>query len=289
MRRGMDALVMELREYARSIIGSERLEDKLRRPESPLTDECPGDPELWTGPKRSPSLTILPAVQVKVPPAAGMRDRSQRRRILHAMANHELQAIELFAWALLAFPQAPAAFRRGLLAILKEEQRHCGLYIRRVNAHDAGFGDFGVTGYFWNRAQAIRNPLEFACTMGLTFENANLDFAQEYAAAARDAEDLETAAAIDEIHDDEIRHVAFGWRWLAQWKSPSLSMWDAFTQGVQAPLQPAHARGKTFDVEGRRSAGLDEDFIAQLAQTLPRGPGGKVRKHATAAPKKPQR
>jgi len=36
----------------------------------------------------------------------------------HALANHELQAIELFAWAVLAFPDTPIAFRRGLIAIL---------------------------------------------------------------------------------------------------------------------------------------------------------------------------
>ena len=65
-----------------------------------------------------------------MPPIAGMRDPAQRARILHALANHELQAIELFAWALLAFPDAPLAFRRGLVAILADEQRHLALYMR---------------------------------------------------------------------------------------------------------------------------------------------------------------
>ena len=38
-----------------------------------------------------------------------MRDPAQRARILHALANHELQAIELFAWALL--DQLPEALQ----------------------------------------------------------------------------------------------------------------------------------------------------------------------------------
>ena len=42
----------------------------------------------------------------------------------------------MFAWALLAFPEAPLDFRRGLLRILDDEQRHTRMYIARVE--DAG-------------------------------------------------------------------------------------------------------------------------------------------------------
>jgi len=73
------------------------------------------------------------------PPIAGMADPTQRARILHALANHELQAIELFAWAVLAFPAAPLAFRRGLVAILADEQRHFRLYEARLAAYAIPF------------------------------------------------------------------------------------------------------------------------------------------------------
>ena len=119
-----------------------------------------------------------------MPPIAGMRDPAQRVRILHALANHELQAIELFAWALLAFPDAPLAFRRGLVAILADEQRHLALYTERLAALGTGFGDQPVTGHFWNKLDHLADPLAFVCAMGLTFENANLDFAGDYARAA---------------------------------------------------------------------------------------------------------
>ena len=76
-----------------------------------------------------------------------MRDPAQRARILHALANHELQAIELFAWAVLAYPSAPAQFRRGLVAILAGEQRHFQLYADRLTALATTFGDHPVTGH----------------------------------------------------------------------------------------------------------------------------------------------
>lgn len=267
----------QLREYARSIIEAGTLEGKLASPPSDWIDTEPGEPLLYKAPIRASSLKILPATAVKVPAMVGMRDVNQRPRILHALANHELQAIELFAWALLAFPEAPKAFRKGLLGILLEEQKHFGLYRDRINAGGAEFGDFGVTGYFWNRAGAIRTPIEFSCTMGLTFENANLDFARELVAEARAADDLETAAAIEIVHQEEIAHVAFGWQWLEYWKNPEDSMWDAYLANIEHPLGPARARGRTFNSKDRRAAGFSEDFIHNLEQTTAQAPGGRNR------------
>src|SRR5439155_7886224 len=124
-------------------------------------------------PGRPPELAIVPGRRTRVPPIAGMRDPAQRARILHALANHELQAVELFAWALLAFPDAPLAFRRGLVAILGDEQRHFRLYEARLTAHATRFGDHPVTAHFWNKLDHLTGPLEFVCAMGLTFEAAN--------------------------------------------------------------------------------------------------------------------
>jgi uncharacterized ferritin-like protein (DUF455 family) len=205
-----------------------------------------------------------------------MKDAAQRARILHALANHELQAIELFAWALLAFPDTPAAFRRGCLAILADEQRHFRLYEERMAAHGTRFGDHAVTGHFWTKLDHLATPIAFVCAMGLTFENANLDFAGEYAAAARAAGDPETAGVLERVHEDEIAHVHFGYVWLKRFAGEQ-SAWDAYVANTQFPLGPARARGATFDREARRRAGFDDDFIAALAATDPKRPSGQRR------------
>src|SRR3569623_2233081 len=129
-----------------------------------------------------------------------MHDPAQRTRILHALANHELQAIELFAWALLAYPAAPLLFRRGLVAILADEQRHFALYVERMRAFDTSFGDHPVTGHFWNKLDHLASPLHFVCAMGLTIEHAHLDFANAYAPAARACGAAAPAAALDQVH-----------------------------------------------------------------------------------------
>src|SRR6478609_4325725 len=157
---------MNAREYALSIVSGDRLADKLVPPPEDMVLEDLEEPLMIGAPGRPANLAIVAARDVKVPPLAGMRDRAQRARILHALANHELQAIELFAWALLAFPAAPLAFRRGLVAILADEQRHLGLYIDRMTAHGVAFGDHPVTGHFWNKLDHLTTPLEFVCAMG---------------------------------------------------------------------------------------------------------------------------
>jgi uncharacterized ferritin-like protein (DUF455 family) len=268
---------MQLDAYARSIVLGPELDAKLRPPPAPVLDD-ERSPATWLGaPGRSDTIRIRPASEVKVPKKSAMSDPKNRARIVHALANHELQAIELFAWALLAFPDMPAGFRRGLLAILVEEQRHMQLYIDSLHECGADFGDFPVTGHFWNKIESVRTPLAFVCTMGLTFENANLDFAQEYATHALAGHDHALARTLAIVHEDEIGHVRFAWKWLHKLKPAQQSAWDAYCENVAWPLGPHRARGKSFDVESRRAAGFDQAFIDQLAQTAPKRPSGAPR------------
>lgn len=272
----------DARAYAREIVTGASLEAKLAAPPEELHIAEPGalSAERVSAPGRPADLAITAGRDARVPPIAGMRDPKQRARILHALANHELQAIELFAWAVLAFPDTPVAFRRGLLAILADEQRHFELYRERLAALGARFGEHPVTGHFWNKLDHLESPLGFVCTMCLTFENANLDFAGDYAAAARACGDAATAEALDRVHADEIRHVHFGWVWLRRFSGAGDTageMWDAYLRNVRPPLGPRRARGARFDREARRRAGLDDAFIDALAAIEPTRPSGAPR------------
>lgn len=257
---------VELRDLALRIVTGRDLEAKLAPPPPGWTDEQPGPPLRLTRPGRPPELAVAPASRVKVPPLEGMTDPAQRGRILHALANHELQAVELFAWALLAFPEAPRELRRGLVRVLADEQRHTRMYAGRSRALGTPFGSLPVTGYFWHRAETFRSPLEFLCAMSLTFENANLDHTVDYGDAARRAGDAASAAVIERVHRDEVEHVRFGWTWLHRLKEPDRSPWEAFRSNLTWPLRPAKARGPRFHRAGREAAGLEPEFIRLLEE-----------------------
>lgn len=248
---------------ALAVVTTTDIDAKLAPLPEDLRDEAWAD-RVPLRPGRPEALVFRPAAAAKVPSAAGWHDPDQRVRIVHGLANHELQAVELVAWALLAFPQAPQRFRRGLAGLLRDEQRHCQLYITRLADWGVSLGDFPVTGYFWGKLGGMTTPLGFVVSLCLTFENASLDHMLELGDAARVAGDLASADVIARVRADEVGHVRFGWHWLAAFKRPEQSMWEAWNEACTWPLRPALGRGRHFDAESRRAVGMDEDVIERL-------------------------
>src|SRR2546426_173772 len=107
---------MELRDSAEQILFATTLDEKLQAP-AVITDERPGSPLLTPeAPGRPSGLRFKPQGSGKTdfPGVHRLERENERGRLLHFFANHDLLATELMALALLRFPNAPAAFRRGL-------------------------------------------------------------------------------------------------------------------------------------------------------------------------------
>jgi len=262
----MFGLAMELRELAERILFATTLEEKLQCP-AIVTDEQPGSPILApVAPGRPAELQFRQRESAKAdfPGVHRLDDERERGRLLHFFANHELLATELMALVLLRFPDAPAAFRRGVLQTLRDEQEHTRLYLERMRACGVQFGELPVSGYFWRAVSGMENPMDYVAGLSLTFEQANLDFAQHFARGFQAAGDEPTAQLLDRIYRDEIAHVAYGLKWFRRWKNPGESDWEAFCRQLKFPLSPQRAKGFALNVEGRRAAGLDPQFIAEL-------------------------
>jgi uncharacterized ferritin-like protein (DUF455 family) len=251
------------------VFSADTLEDKLTAPPGglrALTDQDPGAAIPWTRPSRPEGLRIAPRHQRKKFPHPNSLDRVEMRvRCLHAFANHELMALEMMAWALLAFPQAPASFRRGLAKILMDEQEHFRLYCGRLQTMGLRFGELPVNDHFWRAGQDITSPLDWVCTMHLTFEQSNLDHAPYFGRLFHEAGDLQSAELMRRIFADEIGHVRFGGRWLkdyaAQEKASAFEVYARHCSGVYPPYR---AKGLEFQHEARLKAGLDEQFVRSL-------------------------
>jgi len=150
---------MEIREWAIHILGATSLEDKLFAPEK-LTDHSPGSPLRFDTPSRPPHMQFQRhSRDHKLPPFQEHKDPDKRAACLHRFAGHELLAVEVMAQALLAFPDASKAFRKGVANTLKEEQGHVRLYIKRMQELGLSFGDLPLYRHFWAYVPYLNEPI----------------------------------------------------------------------------------------------------------------------------------
>jgi len=256
---------MEIRAFAEQVLFGDTLDDKLILP-GRVTDERPGAPARTpTFPSRPAALALdVGRVKARFPGAGRLESPRQRGEVLHFFANHELLALELMALMLLRFPEAPAAFRAGLVGIMIDEQRHMKLYLDRMADCGVELGVIPVSAFFWTCLAEVPDPLRFVAGMSLTFEQANLDYSLHYERAFSDAGDAETAAVLRRVYEDEVRHVRHGLEWFRAWKAPSMSDFEAHAASLEAPLSLARARGMAPDRASRLKAGLSEDYIDAL-------------------------
>jgi uncharacterized ferritin-like protein (DUF455 family) len=203
--------------------------------------------------------------------AAALRDPKKRAHLLHTFFHHELQAAELMAWAVLAFPDAPLAFRRGLLHICLDEVRHMNLYAAHIAQLGYSIGAFAVRDWFWQRAPAATTPAAFVALMGLGFEAGNLDHSERYVALFREAGDEAAATLQATVGHEERAHVAFAAHWFRQLTGGfDFETWRA---ALPPPLSPMVMRGRPIARAARRAAGFDERFLDELELWQPTLPG----------------
>ena len=261
---------MEISAYARTVLLGEDLEQKLAACTEPVTDDAPGEPLRVEHPARPAGLEFAaPRTAPAMPKPQALRDPAKRAVAHHIMANHELQALEVMAAVLLAFPEAPAGFRRGMVHVMQDERRHTRMHMEQAARLGVQFGDLPVNGYIWARTSSFRDPLDYLVSLPLVFENCNLDHTLELEVVFLQAGDSRSAGVMRAIHRDEIEHVRFGVRWLQLMKPPGMEDHEAWLARLQWPLQVHKARGHSFDAESRREAGLSEDWIACLAEADP--------------------
>lgn len=270
------AAVTTVREYCRQLLEAGSLEAKLSPPcaadGGALVDEEPGAALVIDVPARDAHLRLHSGSE-RLPKLHELKDRRARAVTLERFAHHELCAVELFAWALLAFPELPKALRRGLLGALAEEQLHLRLYLERLSALEGALGEGPHSDYLWRGIRGVLTSAHpeaaFLAAVGLTFEQANLDYTALYTEAFTRAGDDETAAVLQRVHEDEIGHVALAARWLPRLLGDAASDVEAYERAVPFPCSAHRAKARRFCEGARRRAGLSEAFIRHVEHARP--------------------
>ncbi len=256
--------------WAYDFITSTDLAHKLAPPPPPDAWRGDGAPALRLAAPGRPARLVVSATSPRSPGREALREGRRRAQLYHTFLHHELQAAELMAWALLAFPEAPAALRRGLLRIARDEVRHGALYGELLAGLGHEVGDFAVRDWFWQRVPACGRIEQFLAVLGVGLEGGNLDHAPRFAARLREAGDEAGAQVQELICEEEIAHVRLATTWLARLGGGlDFEAWRAL---LPPPLSPILFRGRPLNARDRERAGLDAAFVGALEAFQPEGP-----------------
>jgi uncharacterized ferritin-like protein (DUF455 family) len=227
---------------------------------------------IGVGSAAPPSRPARPALPLLLPP----RDMPKRRNfgspagrtaLLHALANIELNAIDL-AWDILARfgdPGLPHGFYDDWVGVAAEEAEHFALLAGRLMALGAAYGDLPAHDGLWEAAAATAHDLlARLAVVPLVLEARGLDVTPEMILRLERAGDGASAAVLRHIYQDEIGHVAVGLRWF-DWLSrrrgldPAAAFHDCvrrhFTGALKSP----------FNRAARDAAGFPAGYYEPLA------------------------
>lgn len=252
--------------WAYEYVTSDVLDHKLAPPPLPILwedqpperrIEHPGRPGVLRVVKRAP----------KAPGPDAIRDPVRRAELVHTFLHHELQAAELMCWALLAYPDAPRAFKKGLLRITHDEIRHMNMYLTYMKNLGYSFGDFPVRDWFWERVPQSPSPAHFVAVMGMGFEGGNLDHTVRFEKRFAAIGDEEGARIQAIVCAEEVPHVRFAVRWFKRFTAGvEFESWRSY---LPKPLSPWVMRGVPQNKAARLRAGFPEVFLTELEQWVP--------------------
>jgi uncharacterized ferritin-like protein (DUF455 family) len=253
-----------INEYCYFLLKAGTLQDKLTPPPVDLLD-TPMSLELPEKPAREPKISFSNE-KSKIPRLEHLNQPTNRAIAIHHFANHELLAIEIFAYAILRFQNIPSTNRLDLFRTLQEEQKHLRLYIQRMNELGIGFGDRPLNYIFWKFLPLMNSFEKFSAIMSISFEGANLDFAMIYKNTFEMYDDKISAEIMEIVFRDELKHVKRGFKVIKNRNQTHLSEWEYYLSLLDYPFTPRRAKGYFYIPDTRRKVGFSEEFIEQLGK-----------------------
>jgi uncharacterized ferritin-like protein (DUF455 family) len=256
---------MNISEYCQMILQSGSLEDKLIPPPVDLNWDIAYNPTEISEPNRNSRITFS-SKREKIPRPDELHIPMKRAKTLHHFANHELMAIELYAWAILKFPDIDLKIKKAMLKTIEEEQTHFQLYTNRMKYLGLEFGELPLNRIFWNWSPKMNTFEKFTAIMTLSFEGANLDFSLIYKSLFDTVGDFETRDIMEKVFQDEIKHVKRGLIPFQKSNPPKKDFWEYYLSQLEYPFTPRRAKAYHYIPDARKKVGFPVDFIEKLGE-----------------------
>lgn len=231
-----------------------------------LSLRSPLDPPLPERPGRPEKPVLVPPKHME---KRSLHTLKGRIALLHAIAHIELNAVDLALDIVARFTSEPIphSFFDGWMQVAFEEAKHFRMVRARLNDLGADYGDLPAHDGLWQAAHSTRNDLTARlAVVPLILEARGLDVTPSLQAKMVETGDMESAAVLDVIYNDEKGHVAVGAKWFRflcarQKKDPAAT----FRQLVRANFRGSLKA--PFNDIARAEAGLTPTFYRALTST----------------------
>jgi uncharacterized ferritin-like protein (DUF455 family) len=232
-----------------------------------LSLRSPLDMQVPDRPGRPEKPDLIPPRQV---PKRALTTEKGRVALLHAIAHIELNAVDLALDIVARFASEPVpiSFFDGWMRVAFEEAKHFRLVRDRLRQLGADYGDLPAHDGLWQAAHDTRNDLTARlAVVPLILEARGLDVTPALQAKMREAGDLESAAVLDVIYEDEKGHVAVGAKWFRflcarQKKDPAAAFQALVRANFRGPLKAP------FNDIARAEAGLTPSFYRSMTASV---------------------
>ena len=145
-----------------------------------------------------------------------------------------------------------------------EEAKHFGMVRKRLRELGADYGDLPAHDGLWQAAHSTRNSLSARlAVVPLILEARGLDVTPSLQEKMVETGDLDSAAVLQVIYNDEKGHVAIGAKWFRflcarERKDPAATFRELVRTNFRGPLKPP------FNDLARAEAGLTPSFYRSL-------------------------
>ncbi len=196
----------------------------------------------------------------------GISNPLGQQKLLHDLANIELQAMELGVRTLTEFPHAPFEFREELAQIVREEAKHLKLCLQAIESLGGYWGQWPVHLGLWHATHKKDSLLERLFIVHRYLEGSGLDAGDTMLRRLSGLTDKKISQVVKVIVEEEVSHVDFGSKWFRHFAKELKVDEKMFFQRMCSKLMKKHPRKDKISEKLRSKAGFNPDEIAYLNQ-----------------------
>lgn len=200
------------------------------------------------------------------PAKKGLSYAEGQARLLHDMANIELQAMELALRTLCEFPDVDPIFRQQLAELTLSEGRHLNLCLRGLRELGYEWGQWPIHMVLWNAVERNDSLIERLFIVHRYLEGSGLDAGASLLERLKGVNvRQQTSDIIGLIAREELGHVQFGSLWYRHFcQLERLDADHTFKGLIQNLLPRLPRRMEPVNKDLRRSAHFNESEIQTL-------------------------